>query len=451
MDIKSKIPESLRRLNEMASLPIYVVGGFVRNALAGLGDTDIDIAGPAIAEALGISRRFQTKVVNYKLGTAVIRLGDEKFEYTPFRTERYAEGGGHTPTEVKFTTDINKDALRRDFTVNSIYYDITNDKIVDPLGGIQDIERKLIRSYDPAHTFASDGLRILRMIRLASETGFKIDGVTARAAQENAHLLRDISAERRRDELNKILLADVKYGVKGAHYRGLRLIRQLGLWKYLIPQLEDADGLAQNPAYHSYDVLEHTNQTVGFAPPDIRLAALMHDVGKPYCVAKFGNMHGHERVSANIVRYVLGEYGLKYPTTVIEETAWLAEHHMYDMSRNTKINKLKLFVAENYDKIDKLIELMEADNLARGKTDQPAVPNRLPAIKKELEESGAPLSLSDLALDGSALIMEGIQPIKIGGVLTELWRECVLNPSLNNQEWLLSRVRKYKETEADNE
>ncbi len=451
MDIKSKIPESLRRLNEMASLPVYVVGGFVRNALAGLGDTDIDIAGPAIAEALGISRRFQTKVVNYKLGTAVIRLGDEKFEYTPFRTERYAEGGGHTPTEVKFTTDINKDALRRDFTVNSIYYDITNDKIVDPLGGIQDIERKLIRSYDPAHTFASDGLRILRMIRLASETGFKIDGVTARAAQENAHLLRDISAERRRDELNKILLADVKYGVKGAHYRGLRLIRQLGLWKYLIPQLEDADGLAQNPAYHSYDVLEHTNQTVGFAPPDIRLAALMHDVGKPYCVAKFGNMHGHERVSANIVRYVLGEYGLKYPTTVIEETAWLAEHHMYDMSRNTKINKLKLFVAENYDKIDKLVELMEADNLARGKTDQPSVPNRLPAIKKELEESGAPLSLSDLALDGSALIMEGIQPIKIGGVLTELWRECVLNPSLNNQEWLLSRVRKYKETEADNE
>ncbi len=451
MDIKSKIPESLRRLNEMASLPVYVVGGFVRNALAGLGDTDIDIAGPAIAEALGISRRFQTKVVNYKLGTAVIRLGDEKFEYTPFRTERYAEGGGHTPTEVKFTTDINKDALRRDFTVNSIYYDITNDKIVDPLGGIQDIERKLIRSYDPAHTFASDGLRILRMIRLASETGFKIDGVTARAAQENAHLLRDISAERRRDELNKILLSDVKYGVKGAHYRGLRLIRQLGLWKYLIPQLEDADGLAQNPAYHSYDVLEHTNQTVGFAPPDIRLAALMHDVGKPYCVAKFGNMHGHERVSANIVRYVLGEYGLKYPTTVIEETAWLAEHHMYDMSRNTKINKLKLFVAENYDKIDKLVELMEADNLARGKTDQPSVPNRLPAIKKELEESGAPLSLSDLALDGSALIMEGIQPIKIGGVLTELWRECVLNPSLNNQEWLLSRVRKFKEIEADNE
>lgn len=449
MDMKIKIPESLRRLNEMASLPIYVVGGYVRNALAGLGETDIDIAGPAIAEVLGISRRFQTKVVNYKLGTAIIRFGDEKFEYTPFRTERYAEGGGHTPAEVKFTTDINKDALRRDFTVNSIYYDIANDKIIDPLGGVMDIERKIIRSHDPSHTFSSDGLRVLRMVRIAVETGFKIDGETARAAKENAHLLRDISAERRRDELNRILVADVKYGVKGAHYRGLRLIRQLGLWKYLIPQLEDADGLAQNPAYHNYDVLEHTNQTVGFAPPDVRLAALMHDVGKPYCVSKFGNMHGHERVSANIVRYVLGEYGLKYPTAVIDETAWLVENHMYDMARNTKVNKLKIFVAENYDKIDKLVELMTADNLARGKGEQSLVPVRLPEIKKKLEESGAPLSVSDLALDGSALIMEGIQPVKIGGVLDELWRECVINPSLNNTEWLLSRVRKYAETDSE--
>ncbi len=449
MDINIKVPESLRRLNEMASLPIYVVGGYVRNAIAGLGETDIDIAGPAIAEALGISRRFQTKVVNYKLGTAVIRLGDEKFEYTPFRTERYGAGGEHTPIEVKFTTDLNKDALRRDFTINSVYYDITNDRIIDPLGGVQDIERKLIRSYDPSHTFASDGLRVLRMVRIAAETGFKIDGETARAAKEHAFLLRDISAERRRDELNKILVADVKYGVKGAQYRGLRLIQQLGLWKYLIPQLEDGAGLSQNPLYHAYDVLEHTNQAVKFADPSVRLAALMHDVGKPYCMTKFGNMHGHEVVSAHITRYVLGEYGLRYPNDVIDETAWLVEHHMYDMARNTRANKVKLFVAENYDKIDKLVLLMDADNIARGKGDSDVSPNRLSAIKKELEESGAPLTVTDLALDGSALIMEGIQPVKIGSVLRDLWRECVINPSLNNAEWLLSRVRKFAEADEE--
>ena len=101
-----EIPESLRKLNSMSACPIYAVGGFVRNKIAGLGDSDIDIAGPAIAEALGISRRYQTKIVNYKLGTAIIRFNDDRFEYTPFRVERYASGGDHTPIEVRFTTGI---------------------------------------------------------------------------------------------------------------------------------------------------------------------------------------------------------------------------------------------------------------------------------------------------------------------------------------------------------
>lgn len=439
-----EIPDSLRKLNEMSSCPIYAVGGFVRNKIAGLGETDIDIAGPAIAEALGISRRYQTKIVNYKLGTAIIRYNDDKYEYTPFRVERYAPGGEHTPVEVRFTTDLRQDAMRRDFTCNSIYYDITNDKIIDPLNGISDIEKKIIRSYNPQRTFSSDGLRILRMIRLAVETGFKIDGETAKAAKANAPLLRDISAERRRQELDRILLADTKYGVKWAHYRGLRLIQQLGLWKYLIPQLEDGAGLAQNPVYHKYDVLEHINQTVKFAAPDVRLAALMHDVGKPYCVAKFGNMHGHEVISAHIVRYDLGEYGLKYPNDVIEEVEWLCLNHMYDIARNTKEAKLKIFVAANFDRIDKLVELMEADNLARGMDDETREV-RLKAVKQKLIEEGAPITLSDLKLDGSVLIREGIQPVKIGGVLNELWRACVIDPRLNNEAWLLKQVSKYKE------
>jgi polynucleotide adenylyltransferase region len=439
-----EIPESLRKLNSMSACPIYAVGGFVRNKIAGLGDSDIDIAGPAIAEALGISRRYQTKIVNYKLGTAIIRFNDDRFEYTPFRVERYASGGDHTPIEVRFTTDIRQDAMRRDFTCNSVYYDITNDKIIDPLNGIADIEKKLIRSYNPQRTFASDGLRILRMVRLAVETGFKIDGETANAAKANAQLLRDISAERRRDELNKILVADTKYGVAGAHYRGLRLIHQLGLWKYLIPQLEDGAGLLQNSKYHKYDVLEHINQTVRFAPKELRLAALMHDVGKPYCVAKFGNMHGHERVSAHIVRYTLGEYGLKYPNEVIDEVEWLCANHMYDMLRNTKEAKLRIFVATNFERIDKLVALMEADNRARGMDDEPKE-NRLAATKKKLIEEGAPITLADLKLDGSVLIREGIQPVKIGGLLEELWRTCVVNPSLNTEDWLLARVKKFSE------
>ncbi len=439
------LPETLIKLNEMSQVPVYVVGGFVRNHFANLGSTDIDLAGPATVDALGVSRRFKTQIVNYKLSTAIISYNDEKYEYTPFRTEKYNAGGEHTPSEVLFTTDLNKDALRRDFTCNSIYYDITNDKIIDPLGGLGDIEKKLIRCYNPQRTFSSDGLRILRMVRLAVELGFKIDGETAKAAQANAHLLRDISAERRRDELDKILVADTKYGVEGAHYRGLRLLRQLGLFKYLIPQLEDGAGLKQNPLYHKYDVLEHISRTVLYAPPEIRLAALMHDIGKPYCVSKFGNMHGHETISANITKYTLGEYGLKYPNAVIDEVAWLCANHMYDMAHNTKEAKLRIFAATNFDKIDKLVALMEADNKGRGMENLEPRQNRIAAAKQALIDEGAPITLSDLKLDGSAMIMAGIQPVKIGGLLNELWRACVIEPRLNTEEWLLTQVKKHAE------
>ena len=155
-------------------------------------------------------------------------------------------------------------------------------------------------------------------------------------------------------------------------------------------------------------------------------------------------MHGHEVISAHIVRYDLGEYGLKYPNDVIEEVEWLCLNHMYDIARNTKEAKLKIFVAANFDRIDKLVELMEADNLARGMDDETREV-RLKAVKQKLIEEGAPITLSDLKLDGSVLIREGIQPVKIGGVLNELWRACVIDPRLNNEAWLLKQVSKYKE------
>ena len=119
-----QIPDSLIKLTSMAQSPIYVVGGYVRNCLAGLGKTDLDIAGPVIADALGLSKRYRTEVVNYKLGTVIVKYNDDAFEYTPFRTERLVEHEGHSQIEVMFTTDVTKDALRRDFTCNAVYYDI---------------------------------------------------------------------------------------------------------------------------------------------------------------------------------------------------------------------------------------------------------------------------------------------------------------------------------------
>ena len=151
-------------------------------------------------------------------------------------------------------------------------------------------------------------------------------------------------------------------------------------------------------------------------------------------------MHGHETVSANIVKYTLGEYGLKYPNAVIDEVAFLCANHMYDKDFLTKKGKLRVFVAKNFDLIDKLSALIIADRKATGM--EHVQFERLSQVKQELIDENAPIKVTDLAIDGATLILEGIQPVKIGELLNELLVACIVDPRLNNQEWLLSQIRK---------
>lgn len=437
--MKLKVPASLISLCKSVKTPIYIVGGFTRNHFANLGETDLDLAGPIVASALGIEPAYRVRMVNYRLGTALIKCGRDEYEYTPFRTENYAPGGGHTPEAVFFTPEIRLDAARRDFTCNSIYYNPMTDEIYDPYNGIADAEKGILRAHNPEKVFSSDGLRILRLVRLASELGFKIDGETAKAAMAHADYLKDISPERKRAELDKILVADTKYGVQNAHYRGCKLLERMGLWKYLIPEVADCAGVAQNPEYHKHDVLEHIFRTVLYAPPKIRLAALMHDIGKPYCVKTFGNMHGHERASEKITRFRLGAQGLKYSNDEVDFVARLCAAHMYDMNGQTSESKVKLFVVKNFDIIDDLVDLIVADTKATGMERDTSDPRFL-NVKWQLIEEHAPLTLADLALDGNDLVERGITGENVGRTLDELFRTCVLDPRLNNRDWLLEQA-----------
>ena len=283
------IPEWLEKFAEANETPLYLVGGYVRNALGGLPPSDVDITGKAMPEKLVLPRGFFFATTYRRMGTALIKhrfRQDVEIEYTPFRTEKYAEGGGHTPVSVKFDAELEEDALRRDFTVNSIYYDIRNKKIIDPFGGAEDISKRLIRAYDPDKVFASDGLRLMRLVRIAAETGFGIERATADAAKRRAEFLGDITPNRKRDELLKILKADLAYGVDDAHYRGLKLLRDFGFLEYILPELAALDGLAQPGGHHKFDALEHTFRVVRASPPEIRLAALFHDIGKAEAVRR---------------------------------------------------------------------------------------------------------------------------------------------------------------------
>lgn len=439
--MKIVIPEDLKTLCEKAAFPVYVTGGYIRNQIKNLGETDIDLAGPVPAAALALPPSYKIETVNFRLGTALIRCGRKQYEYTPFRTENYPSSGAHSPHSIAFTSDIRADVKRRDFTCNSLYYDVAKDELIDLVGGMNDISDSVMRSLNPGFTFSSDGLRLLRLVRIAAETGFKIDASTANAAIKNRELLRDISPERKREELNRMLSADKKYGTANAHYRALKLTHKLKLLDFVVPSLSEGEGLEQNPLYHKYDVLEHTFMAVKFADESVRLAALFHDMGKIYCQKTFGKMHGHEKASERSALELLGQRGLKYSNSVVEETAALCALHMYDKDGKTKETKVKLFIVNNFALIDKLILLIKADRAATGMNPYPQAV-RLENIKAKLIEEGAPLTLKDLEIGGTDLLDLGCRGEKLGLLLKDMHEKCVLNTALNNRDWLLSYAEK---------
>ena len=437
-----KVPETLKKLASFSEFPVYITGGYLRNQICGLGKTDIDLCGPVVATALGLPKNCYIKTVNFRLGTSVIRFENEEYEYTPFRTENYSEGGAHTPSNVGFTSDIRVDARRRDFCCNSLYYDIKKGELLDFSGGVADCQNKILRAKNPEEVFSSDGLRLMRLCRIAAETGFKIEGKTGAAAMKNSHLLKDISPERKREELMKVLNADVKYGVENAHYRGLKLMQKLGLFKFVIPRLAECEGVEQNPEYHKYDVLEHIFQTVKAAEPEVRLAALFHDIGKPYCKKTFDKMHGHEVASARAAKETLGQFGLKFPNETVDETERLCRYHMYDMNSLTSEGKVRLFIAHNFDIVDKLVKLIKADRAGSGMREVPEK-HRFEIIKEQMLSDGTPIEQTDLAINGVKLLEMGYKGPAIGKILTEMHDKCILDPHLNNEEWLTSYAQKH--------
>jgi len=437
-------PPSLKKLAKKLGRPIYIVGGFIRNQFSNLPlKVDIDIAGDFDGELLKTAGA-KIRVINKKLGTMWIGYEGEEYEYTQFRKEEYKKGGSHSPISIEFIKDLEQDARRRDFCANSIYYDVLHEKIIDPLNGVEDAKSKVLRCFDPEFVFKSDGLRLVRLVRFSSELGYKIDANTSMAAIKFKTHLKDISAERKRDELNKILYADKKYGIEDAHYVGVRLLWELGLWEFILPCMMKMD-IGQNEKWHKYSVLEHTFMAVKYADGDIenlRLAALMHDTGKPLSQELFSNMHSHAALSSEIVQNELGQTGLKYPATVIKEVAKLCAIHMYDLNLDVSDAKMKLFCADNFSLLEKLTALKHADAMATGKNREKIYPPRFLHFKKMLIEENAPINLKDLKIDGNDVIKAGYSGNRISLILNELHKECILNPKLNNKDWLLLQLKK---------
>lgn len=440
------LSENLKNLCKACPYPLYVVGGRVRDCLAGFvpDEIDTDICAPATAADFAARARecgFEISAEYKNTGTVKLEKDGESYEFTCFRSDKYVRGR-HVPENTAFTDDINLDARRRDFKCNAVYYDIGAKKYVDPLGGIEDIRAKRIDTVAPPEkVFGEDGLRLMRLARISAQTGFTPTPQCMAAARERCNLISDVSAERTAAELKLILHADGRCNIAGAHYRGLEILKDIGVLSLILPELCKGEGIAQREDFHKYDVLEHSLRCVMYAHDSVRLAALLHDVGKPLCFEASGNFIGHEERGADAAAAVMER--LKVPKKLAEETERLIRLHMYDFRGDAKENKIRRFIVQNYDIYDKILYLKQAD-FSACKDDLSEAPTvaKFKRIKARMEAEGAPFTLKELDIKGNELLSMGFPPVSVGQTLSKLLYDCAISEVANDKAALLKRARK---------
>ncbi len=448
--IQIQIPEKLKALAKRADFPLYVVGGTVRDALAGLPSSqDWDICAPADAEhfsALAQESGFTVNGVYKNTGTVNLTDGERKYEFTSFRTDVYRRGE-HAPSKVTFTKDIATDARRRDFKCNAVYYDVAKETIEDPLGGVKDIEqRSLSTTREADEVFSEDGLRLMRLARQAAQTGFVPTLECIFGAKFNAALIAKISPERIYAELQLILHADEKYGRQYAHYEGLKLLEGTEVLNYILPELAAGKGLPQRKDFHDHDVLEHSLRACKYSDRQVRLSALLHDVGKPAVYNAEGHYHGHDAAGEKLARDILER--LKAPKKLTDTVCRLVALHMYDLDGKAKENKVRRLIVANYD-IYPLLRLVKQADYSGCRDDLNLCPTlqKWDGIVKKMQEEGVPFSLKQLALRGDAL--ENVPPYRRGKILHKLllWAAC--DGSLNNEKTLKKQAETFLEESDD--
>ncbi len=419
--------------------PLYAVGGCVRDEILGREVFDIDLTSACLqeeAEKYAKAAGMRVLLGSKRLGTVMIK-GEKSYEYTPFRVDSYPAGSGvHKPASVRFTEDIEEDARRRDFTVNALYYDILGGDTLDLLGGKADLDARLLRAVDdPRRVLGEDGLRIMRLYRFVAVLGFSAEEKTAAAAREMSGLLGDIAPERIRVELDKLLA--------GEHAaEGLRGLIGCGAMRVIMPEFCENIGVKQDPAFHMYDVDEHILRTVEYAPPRLRLAALLHDIGKGRCVREEGNMYRHAQVSAQMAEEIMTR--LRYSKEQTRRTVRLVAAHMTDMRGDMRESKLRRFVAKNADIIDDLTELIIADaRAACGNADREKC-LRIARLRDKMQKEGVPFGVGELAINGNDVMAFGYKGEEIGKVLNELFDLCLRGEKKNERKILLDILEKRK-------
>ncbi|PIR89266.1 MAG: hypothetical protein COU07_02285 [Candidatus Harrisonbacteria bacterium CG10_big_fil_rev_8_21_14_0_10_40_38] len=476
--IPSDISAVAKTLTE-SGFQAYLVGGCVRDMILGKEPKDWDIATNAKPDE--VQKVFPDSVYENSFGTVGVKIrsgednngdgdGETKIvEVTTFRLEGKYTDARH-PDEIKFADTIEEDLGRRDFTVNAIALEIKNAKIknqnessklkdgdfklIDPYNGQHDLEAKLIKAVgDPQKRFSEDALRLLRAVRFSVELGFEIEKETADALRKNSHLLERIAKERIRDEFVKLIMSPDAAG-------GVTALYSFGLLKYILPELEDGIGVLQNK-HHVFTVFEHNLRALKYSASKnyslvVRLASLLHDVGKPKTKKGDGpdsTFYGHQVVGERMAVKALSR--LHFSQDIIQSVALLVREHMfvYDPDAVTLAGVRRLVRRVGSENVDDLFRVREADRIGSGVPK--AQPYRLRHLRAMVEKvQQDPIHPKMIALRGDELMkVLDIPPgPKVGKILLILLEDVLDDPLRNEKSFLERRAKelsKLSEKELD--
>ncbi len=447
MIIPKEVKSVIKDLQK-AGFEAYICGGCVRDFILDRNPQDWDVTTNAKPEE--IQKVFPDSFYENNFLTVTARTGSKneklaEIEITTYRFEAKYSDKRH-PDEVKYAKKLEEDLARRDFTINAMAIDLqgTKTKVIDIFEGQKDLDKKIIRTVgNPEERFNEDALRMLRAVRFATTLGFKIEEKTAEAIKDNCIWLEAISEERIRDEFVKIIMADEAA-------KGIDLLRELGLLKYIVPELLENYGVLQNK-HHIYDCYQHAVKSLEFTAKKnlnmyVRIAALLHDVAKPRVKAGEGEeatFYNHEIVGAKMTFQILNR--LKFSKKEVEKITRLVRYHLfyYNVDEVGEASVRRLVKNVGPENMEELLQVRQADRIGSGVPK--AEPYKLRHLKYLIDKvSQDPISAKMLKINGNDLmtVLRVAPGPRIGQILDILLGYVLDDPKKNTKKFLTKEVEK---------
>lgn len=418
-----------------AGFQAYAVGGGVRDLLLGREPKDWDVA--TNATPVQIQKVFPNSVYANRFGTVGVPRSGTVYEVTTYRVETAYTDARH-PDEVEFVKRLDEDLARRDFTINAIATD--GREVTDPYQGQADLKKKLVRAVgNPNERFQEDALRMMRGVRLAVELGFKIDPKTQDAIRHNAERLKLVSPERIRDEFMRIIASSDPY-------RGVTLLLDTTLIDQFLPELLEGRDFAQ-AKHHKDSVLDHNLQSLKYVPsedPLVRLAALLHDIGKPQSARGKGQrrtFHGHEVIGARMTKRIMRR--LHFPNADVERVTNLVRQHMFMFQFESTDKAVRRIIRRvGKENVDDLVDLRVGDRLGSGT--RVGYSKKLQLFKERVKDvQKDPIDTRMLKVNGKDLmdVLDLPPGPQVGQLMDALLEDVLDDPKRNTKRYLVKRAK----------